>query len=307
MDKVNLWNKRILVTGGNGFLGKQLIKQLIILKAKVFCLDIQNHCLTEGIEYAQIDLRNKRELNEFTDNIQPEIIYHLAASLDRTRDFEFTDEIFDTNAIGTINLLNALVDISFETLIYTSTSEVYGGNQITPPFKEDCDFVPASPYSLSKYAAEMAIRTYSELYNKNFSILRLFNFYGKEMPHNYFLPQLVERLYKNKDFDMTNGEQLRDYLNIDDVISTLLLASKSVAYKQVFNVCSGKAKTLKEIALGLKKMLNSESQINFGALPYRKNEVWEMVGDNAKMKELFDFNPQFELSNLLKSLTKNAN
>ncbi|MCF8396350.1 MAG: NAD-dependent epimerase/dehydratase family protein [Melioribacteraceae bacterium] len=299
MDKVNLCDKRVLVTGGNGYLGKNLIQQLGLLEAKVFCLDIHDHYLTEGIEYVQIDLRNEEELKKFIDNIQPEIIYHLAASLDRTRDFETTNKIFDINVSGTINLLNALKDLDYENLIYTSTSEVYGGNQIAPPYKEDCNFVPASPYSLSKYMAEMAIRTFSELYDKNFVILRLFNFYGKDMPHKFFLPELIDKLKKDENFDMTAGEQKRDFIHISDVLNALVISSKQIAYKQVFNVCSGRGITIKDLAIELRELLKSKSKINFGALPYRNNEVWEMVGDNSKISAILNFKPNKILYKLI--------
>ncbi len=174
MDKVNLHNKRVLVTGGNGYLGRNLIRQLNKLEASVFCVDIHEQSVTKGTEYFCVDLRNIEELKKTIRSIQPQIIYHLAASLNRTRDFEITVDIFDINVNGTVNLLNALSGISYENLIFTSTSEVYGGSQIKPPFKEECDFVPASPYSLSKYNAEMVIRTYSEIRTLQFSGFLIF-------------------------------------------------------------------------------------------------------------------------------------
>ncbi|MCK4663284.1 MAG: NAD-dependent epimerase/dehydratase family protein, partial [Bacteroidales bacterium] len=89
MDKINLCNKRILVTGGNGYLGRNLIKKLISKKTLVFSLDIQDNCLSENSEYFQVDINDKELLNKAINDIQPSIIYHLAASLNRTRDFEY--------------------------------------------------------------------------------------------------------------------------------------------------------------------------------------------------------------------------
>ena len=299
MDKINLQNKRVLITGGNGYLGKNLIKQLVTYKADVFSIDIQDKCFLNGINYFQTDIRDSNKLKEIIQKINPEYIYHLAASLDRSRDFEITKEIFDINVNGTINLLNALTDVEYENLIFTSTSEIYGGNNVKSPFKEDGDFIPASPYSLSKYAAEMTIKTFSELKNKNYTVLRLFNFYGNDMPKSFFIPQLIEKLNNNEKFDMTKGEQLRDYLYINDVIQSLLLSTKKEAQKEVFNVCSGKAKSIKKIALEFKKKLNSKSTINFGAIPYRDNEVWEMVGSNDKINKKLGFKVINDLMEIL--------
>jgi nucleoside-diphosphate-sugar epimerase len=135
----------------------------------------------------------------------------------------------------------------------------------------------------------MAIRTFSDLHKKNFTILRLFNFYGEDMPKNFFIPQLIEKLKDNKDFDMTLGEQKRDFLHISDILEAMILATDTIAYNELFNVCSGQGKTIKEIALELKQLLNSQAKINFGALPYRENEVWEMVGDCSKLKNQLNF------------------
>ena len=295
MDKINLKGKRILVTGGNGYLGKHLIYELLKRDAIIFCIDISKETTIEEIKYYQVDLRDKKRLNSIIDVIQPEIIYHLAACLDRRRDFDNIEYIFDTNLKGTINLLNSLRDVRYENFVFTSTSEVYGSKHIKAPFKEDDQFVPASPYSLSKYCAETSIRTFSEIYQKNYTILRLFNFYGPDMPNQFFIPQLINALKKDNDFKMTEGKQVRDFLFINDIIQALLLATVEKAYNEVFNVCSGQGITLRDLALQLKMILNSKSKINFGAILYRENEVWEMTGDNTKSKELLKFKQNYLL------------
>jgi len=294
LDKINIKGRRILVTGGNGYLGRKLIEELLSNGALISSLDVQVNSLIKGCDYYQVDIRDSERLTEIISIINPQIIYHLAAIIDRTRDFSQVNDIFDVNVIGTVNLLNSLKNIDYDNFVFTSTSEVYGGKKIKAPFKENDDFIPASPYSLSKYNAEMVIKTFSELYNNNFTIFRLFNFYGVDMPENFFIPQLIEKLKKNASFDMTFGEQKRDFLHISNVIEALILAIDTKAYNELFNVCSGKGKTIKEIALELKQLLKSKSKINFGVLPYRNNEVWEMVGDNKKIKETLKFYTNFD-------------
>lgn len=291
MDKINLKGKRILVTGGNGYLGRNLIKKLLSQGALVSSLDIQKNSVNEGIVYYQVDIREEKALLKVISHINPQLIYHLAAIIDRVRDFSKVNAILEVNLKGTINILNSLKNINYENFIFTSTSEVYGGKKIKAPFKEADVFIPASPYSLSKYNAEMAIKTFSELYNKNYTILRLFNFYGEDMPKSFFLPQLIEKLKNDEDFDMTFGEQKRDFLHVTDILKAMILAIDIEAYNELFNVCSGNGKTIKEIALDLKQLLKSKSDINFGKLPYRNNEVWEMIGDCSKLKQRLNFSP----------------
>ena len=298
MGKIDVSGKCILVTGGNGYLGRELIKRLIREKAIVYSIDIQNQAFTEKISYIKLDIRNKTELETTLKEINPEIVYHLAALLDREREFENKSEVYEVNLNASINLLNALKSTSCQKLIFTSTSEVYGGDNCIAPFKEIGDFVPASPYSLSKFAAEMAIRSFSNLYKKNYIILRLFNFYSEGMPNKFFLAQLKEKLLEGKDFDMTEGEQLRDFIHINDVVEALILSLNENINNEVFNICTGTGRSIRDIAIQLKKDLKSNININFGALPYRENEIWEMVGDNTKAKKILGFNPTTELKEL---------
>lgn len=293
MDPIGFKNKKVVVTGGLGFLGTHLVKTLLNLKAEVHVLDITEDHNQEDIKYHQINLNNKKALNECMSELHPDIIYHLAASLNRTRDFTETNSILKTNLNGTVNLLNAIKDIPYQKLIYASTSEIYGGNAIEAPFKETDHFVPASPYALSKYCAEMAIQTFSEINAKHYTIVRLFNFFGKGLPTHFFISELVEKLKANSDFNMTHGAQKRDFLYIEDVIKALVLVESKKANQNTFNVCSGSGMSIKDVALELKAMLHSTSKINFGAIPYRDNEVWNMTGDNSKLKNTLSWQPTY--------------
>ena len=248
MGDIVLKNKRVLVTGGNGYLGRILINKLLVSGAIVSSIDLNHDSCQNSVSCYNIDLLDKKKLKDVVSKVQPSVIYHLAANLNRTRDFSIASRLFDVNLTGTLNLLDSLTEVEYENFIFTSTSEVYGGGIIKTPFFEDENFVPASPYSLSKFCAEMCIRTFSEINNKNFTILRLFNFYGEDMPKNFFLPQLIDKLKKNEDFDMTFGEQKRDYLHIYDVVNALILALKKEAYNDIFNVCSMKGITIKNLA-----------------------------------------------------------
>jgi nucleoside-diphosphate-sugar epimerase len=304
MDPIIFRNKKVLITGGQGFLGSHLVKALLEQQAKVYVLDIAAVSNQADVQYYQINLLDYTTLKNCMASIKPDIIYHLAASLNRTRDFTEAHALLNTNLNGTVNLLNVLRDVPYQKLIYVSTSEVYGGNNIKSPFKEDGSFIPASPYALSKYCAEVAIQTFSEIYLKNYTILRLFNFYGPGLPNHFFISQLIEKLKTHADFDMTKGEQKRDFLYIKDVISALLLAQSSKANQSVFNVCSGQGACIKDIALEIKNILNSASHINFGALNYRENEVWNMIGDYRKIKEALGWQPNYSLKDGMRDFFK---
>ena len=283
---IYLKGARVLVTGGVGYLGRNLISQLI----QYGCTDVHSIDLesTEeenpNITFHQINLLDASSLSDVVKKINPTLVYHLAANLNRSRDFSHVKAIMDVNLNGTINLLTALEGIDYDNFVFISTSEVYGGRNIAPPFKEVDDFIPASPYSLSKYCAEMTVKTFSEIIGKEYTVLRVFNFLGLDMPTNFFPSQLKDKLNRNEDFPMTMGEQVRDYLYLSDVIEALLLAGVTEKTNQVYNVCSGQGVSIRELAEKAKTILGSTSNIQFGAIPYRNNEVWNMVGDNSKIK-----------------------
>lgn len=291
MGKIDLKGKRVLVTGGNGYLGKHLVTWLQKENAKVFVID------KIGVENNNsfiIDITNRQEVEDIVNEIQPEVIFHLAASLNRNRDFDQYDNINNINHFGTLNLLLALKEIPYLNFIFTSTSEIYGDN--IAPFHEGQIPFPVSPYSLTKVHSENLVSTFSKTYNKNFTILRLFNFFGKNMPLEFFIPQMITSLKKESFFEMTFGEQKRDFLYVDDIIQAMILsATKREAYNETFNVCSGTSSTLKQLVIEIKNELKSSCEIKFGAIPYRKKEIWNMVGDNTKIKNILGFKVKYDL------------
>ncbi len=298
MGKLDLKGKRVLVTGGNGYLGTQLVEALKKEQADIFILDRAGQT---AINFYQVDITKRNEVEDAIQIIQPEIIFHLAASLNRERNFDRFDQTNDVNHNGTLNLLLALKDIDYRNFIFTSTSEIYGSNRA--PFHEEQIPQPASPYSLTKIYAEQLIRNFSSIYNKHFTILRLFNFFGKNMPSEFFIPQMINALQNNCTFEMTEGEQKRDFLYIDDVVQAMLLSAiNEIGQNEIYNVCSGNAVSLKQLVSEINAKLNSNCEIKFGALPYRENEVWNMVGDNTKIQEVLGFELKYDLKNAIAKL-----
>jgi nucleoside-diphosphate-sugar epimerase len=111
---------------------------------------------------------------------------------------------------------------------------------------------------------------------------------------------LITALEENRDFDMTKGEQKRDFVFIDDIIDALIVAATDKnANNQIFNVCSGESICLRELASYIKNLILSKSSINFGVIPYRENEIWNMVGSNAKIGSLLNFRINSQILNFI--------
>ncbi|MEA3446009.1 MAG: NAD-dependent epimerase/dehydratase family protein [Bacteroidota bacterium] len=298
MGEIDIKDKKVLITGGNGYLGRHLAISLREAGSMVFIMDKNGDETSENTFI--LDITDRELLTKTIHKIQPHIVFHLAASLNRDRNFVSFDEIHSINFDGTLNLLLALQNVDYENFIFASTSEIYGSNEA--PFIESQIPDPASPYSLTKVFSENLIKTFSKTYNKKFTILRIFNFFGKGMSPQFFIPQMINSLRSNISFEMTEGEQKRDFLYLDDLLEAMLLSASHTARNETFNLCSGEAVSLKQLVLEMKLKLNSKSEIVFGALPYRNNEVWNMVGENTKIKEAIGFVPKYNLGKGIEQL-----
>ncbi|WP_339885427.1 NAD-dependent epimerase/dehydratase family protein [Polaribacter vadi] len=286
MGIINLKDKKVIVVGGNGYLGSFLIKALKEQEANVFI--ISRNCEASNSQFI-VDITNFEETNTIIQKIKPDIVYHLAANISRNRDFSIYENMAAVNVQGTLNLLKSLEGIDAH-FIFTSSSEIYGNNE--SPFQENQIPKPVSPYSLSKINAEILIQTYCTNHQKKFTNLRVFNFYGEHMPEEFFIPQMINSLKKEEDFLMTKGEQVRDFLYVSDVVSALILSAQNTnAYGETMNVCSGKGTKLSTLAAAVNNSMKTKAKIILGAIPYRDNEVWEMIGDNSKIKNKIGFKP----------------
>jgi UDP-glucose 4-epimerase len=290
MGTIDLKGKKIIVVGGNGYLGSFLTKVLKENGADIFI--ISKDCEQTSSQFI-IDITNFDETYKVIQKIKPDIVYHLAANISRNRDFAIYEKMAAVNVQGTLNILRSLEGIDAH-FIFTSTSEIYGNN--ISPFHENQIPQPVSPYSLSKISAEMLIQTYSNNHSKKYTNLRVFNFYGENMPEEFFIPQMINSLKKGEDFLMTKGEQVRDFLYVGDVVNALVLTAQNTnSYGQTMNVCSGQGTKLSKLASAVNTSMNTKAKIVLGAIPYRDNEVWEMIGDQSKIKKSIGFEPQISI------------
>lgn len=286
--------KRILITGGGGYLGSMLADKLKKTKTTVYLTDLSFSSEIKekfkdfsNLNFLTANLTVYEQISEACKIAKPDIIFHFGALLDRERDFKLYDNLYNVNVKGALNLLNALLPFSYTHFIFSSSSEVYGSKNKSP-FNENQIPAPSSPYSLTKLMAENMIKTFSEIYKKPFTIIRIFNFYGPGMPENFFISQLETSIKNNKEFKMTYGEQIRDFIEISDLVNIIIKLINCPIDKEVINICTGNGVKIKDLAINIARKYNKEHLLQIGALPYRENEIWEMVGDNEKLKKMLN-------------------
>lgn len=292
---MSLKGKRVLVTGSNGFIGSNLVRRLLKEGADIYCID-KIKLNQDGIKGNTLDIRDLENLKEIIKEINPNIIFHLVALINRSRDINLIKEIHEINLNGTINMLLATKDINYDLFVYPNTSEVYG-NQNKPPFKENMKVEAMSPYSASKLCGEIYCKLFSDLLNKPIVMFRMPIAYGPGQKVDMFIPELMKAIKEKKEFIMTKGEQTRDFIYIDDIIEAFILCCYKKGIRGLFNLGSGKETQLKEVLELLQKQIKVNVKFD---KPYRKNEIWHYYLDISKIKNELNWEPRVRLDKGLK-------
>ncbi len=285
---MNLKDKKILVTGATGFIGSHLVDKLLLEGADITIIkrpasSTRNiaHILNR-LKVIPYDLNEYEEIKKALQQLQPQIVFHLAAHVDVSRDIPITNFI-ETDLKNTIALINAL-DGNYEIFVNSGTCEEYGKNSV--PFKEDQAPNPVSPYSATK----VAITHYLEMLHKTkglpITTLRPFLTYGPRQIPKMLIPDLIIKGLTNQSFRMTKGEQTREFNYIDDIIDGYILAAKKQStIGEIVNIGNGEEITISEVVDKVLDLMNNPI-IPDKSLSYREGETMHFYCDNKKAKDL---------------------
>ncbi|MDO8557896.1 MAG: NAD-dependent epimerase/dehydratase family protein [bacterium] len=297
---------RYLVTGGAGFIGSNLVRQLLADGHEVVVLDNyaagkkpERFC--EGAEYVEGDIRDTEILDKVCVGIDG--IFHLAALPRITLSLEHPWETHDVNVNGTKRVLMAAAKHHVKRFIFASSSSTYGGSDGTL-YKEDGVIkTPISPYALHKYVGEHYCRIFSEHYGLETVSLIFFNVYGPYLDLDGAYALVIGKFLKQ----MKNGQPLticgdgryyRDYTHVSDIVRANVLAmqSQNIGKGEKFNIGYGKPRTVLELA-GL-----------FGGpyvfIPERPGDVRFSGANNTKAKEVLGWEPKVSLEEGIAQLKK---
>lgn len=280
---------KIIVTGGAGFIGTHLVKELSRLGHEVKVFDI-------AID-SKLDVRDLNATKEFIKGA--EYVFHLAAIPSVQYSLEHPEETHKTNLEGTLNVLIASNDAKVKRVILASSCSVYGDTEIFPT-TESVPAQPKSPYALEKFESEEYLKLFSRVYNLSTVSLRYFNVYGRGQNPIGAYASAVPKFLKNKSegSPMTifgDGEQTRDFVNVADIVSANVKAmtSEKVGKGEVINIGSGRAVSINKIAeLVGGKVNHAEARI----------EPRKALGDINLAKKLLDWEPKVSLEEGIKVL-----
>jgi UDP-glucose 4-epimerase len=293
--------KRVLVTGGSGFIGSHLVRHLVEKGSIVgvttrYANPMKNERLRDlwdSITVIEADLRNRGALAN-ARRFEPDVVFHLAAYNHVGQSFQQVEECFDVNAKGTANLLDVCGNV--QTFVYMSTSEVYG-HQTSVPFLESMCPEPMSPYAVTKYAGELYCKLKQRMNDGGrIVVLRPFNAFGPYQSSKAVIPELIINCLKGLPVRTTKGEQTREFNYVENLVEGLVAAAEyPKPIDGVINLCSGEEVAIRDLVKLIAELTESKSQIEIGALPYRPNEIWRMYADNSKAKEILGWSPRVSL------------
>ena len=297
--------KKILITGGAGFIGSHLVKRLIESKAKVSVIVKYNSIIDcpriskywKQIEIIEADLRNTDSVLSFK-NLKFDYIFHLAAYNHVGDSFKHVSENINSNLISTINLLNH--GPKFKKFIHIGTSEMYG-LQKKIPFDVQETPNPMSPYSLAKLSSESYVRLKARESKINIACIRPFNTFGPYQSEKAIIPEIIIKCLRGEEIKTTPGKQTREFNFIDNIIDGFLLITKKVNNEDTpINLGSNQPIQIKDLVKKIHFLTNSNSILKIGSIKYRPNEIWKMQANNKIITNKLKWKPQVDFNTGIK-------
>ena len=308
---MELKNKRVLVTGADGFIGSHLVEMLVEQGCKVRALSLYNSFNNWGwledmpklseIEVITGDVRDPFFCKKITQDI--DVVFHLAALIAIPYSYIAPGSYVETNITGTLNMIQAALDYKVQRFIHTSTSEVYG-TALYVPIDEKHPLQPQSPYSASKIGADSMAMSYYNSFNLPLVIARPFNTYGPRQSARAVIPNIISQIAANKkELSLGDLTPTRDFNYVKDTcLGFIKLAESENTIGKTINIGSGKDISVKDLSELIKEMMNSDIKIIEDENRKRpaKSEVFRLLSDVSLISNLTSYKPTHPLKDGLK-------
>jgi len=298
---------KTIITGGAGFIGSNLVDQLVKLGHQVVVLDnlstghLSNlYQVKNEIEFVNIDVSSGEDsIYKYFDNV--DWVFHIAGLADMLPSIINPNKYFQSNVIGTLNVLGASKKAKVKKFIYTASASCYGIPDKYPT-DEKSKINPQYPYALTKFLGELLVIHWAKVYNMPNVSLRFFNAYGprlstKNSYGSVFAVFLAQKIAKKSLTIVGDGKQTRDFVHVYDLVDALIKAAQKGKNGEVYNVGSGK-----EISINFIANLIGGSKFN---VPKRPGETDRSLADISKIKEEIDWQPTITIEEGIKVLLKN--
>jgi GDP-4-dehydro-6-deoxy-D-mannose reductase len=295
--------KTIIVTGSNGFVGRHLLQAL---GTRFPSATIVATSRTGGSGVVPLDVTDAAAVRALVSGLRPNACIHLAALASVDQSFQASREVWNVNVCGTLNVADALLDLAPRCrLVHASSGEIYGLSlRDDRPVDEDTPLSPASPYAVTKAAADLAL---GEMTLRGLRVirLRLFNHTGPGQTERYVVPRLaaqVARIAEGAQEPVIYSGALdrwRDFLDVRDVVDAYLAALDSLTDGLCVNVCSGVARCVSDILATLIEMAQIKADVVENISQTRRTDIRAAVGSPLRAAALLGWRPRMEWSETL--------
>jgi len=302
----------ILVTGGSGFIGSRLVEELVNRGADVAVVDISDdensyffrQQLHKKSRFFKIDITDRQKITNFIVKNKFDYIYHLAAQAIVEKSYNDPYNAFETNVMGTVNVLEAVRKSNgIKGVIVASSDKAYG--KTTKKYTEDSPLRGDHPYDVSKSCTDLISLAYNKTYNLPVVVTRFGNVYGEGDLHmDRIVPGICEAIIKKSTLKIrSDGTYVRDYLYVKDVVAgyVFLLEKIDQTKGNAYNFSSKDTYSVIELIKKAEKVLNVK--IKYKIMNTAKNEIPYQHLDDTKIRKL-GWNPKFSLQKSLPSIIK---
>jgi len=303
---MNLKNKKILVTGADGFIGSHLTETLVRRGYDVRAFVLYNSFNSWGwLDHSDQQIRDSLDI--FAGDIRDphgtlkamqgcDVVLHLAALIGIPYSYHSPDTYVDTNIKGTLNLLQAARQLDVSKFVHTSTSEVYGTAKFTP-IHEEHPLQGQSPYSASKIGADQMAMAFQQSFQTPVSIIRPFNTYGPRQSARAVIPTIISQIaHGESEIKLGALTPTRDFNYIDDTVNGFIaIAESDASLGQVINIGSGFAISIGDTATLISELMGANINIVNDTQRIRPpdSEVEQLLADNSKAANLANWTPQY--------------
>ncbi len=307
---------KICVTGGAGFIGSHIAEECVRKGYEVIVYDNfstgkkENLSFVKNYKNAQLKII-KGDVADYSAVVKAvegcDAVFHQAAVASVQKSIECPPTTFESNAKGTLNILEASRNSGVKKVIFACSAAIFGDHPEIPK-REDSPILPKSPYGADKYISEVYLRLYTELYNLTTVSLRYFNVFGPRQdpssPYSGVISIFTSRIANGHDITVFgDGKQYRDFIFVKDVVQANMLALEKInSGFHYYNVGYGKVTDLNMLIALLQKIYQKEITVNYANA--RPGDIKESVSDPSKIIQELGFSPKYTVEEGLRILVE---